>query len=152
MAHKFAAVLATDNRTATRRARQAKALREIAEARDYVGKPLSDNELAERFRDHIAELDKALAQASGVRAMVKTLESWRDALPTRLPKGFGIWKGVDYDFEGLGASSKLWRDKDANCCPSGGDALIDFAIEGRSLVLKDVRVDIVERWRPRRTD
>ncbi|QDX25840.1 hypothetical protein FPZ54_07255 [Sphingomonas suaedae] len=268
LAHKFAAVLMAGNRTATWEARRKAALREIAQARDYEGKPLSDVELAQRFRDQIADLDKALAQTQSVREMVKTpsargetcmatwldqrcrvtssgilwsktgqsiywqmmdgassedgvgagivlwagsgfgtakligwsfdgvffepprltqdgmiwvpgrvmgtgngnadllfewdeaskswqdieLESWRDSLGSKLPKGFGIWKGVDYDFEGLGAASKLWRESDANCCPSGGDALLDFAIRDRKLILTDVRVDIVEKRRARPKD
>lgn len=268
LAHKFAAVMALGNRTATWQARHDATLRTIRAALNYDDKPMDDVELEQTFRDAIADYDKALKQAQGVRTMVKTpsargetcmatwldqgcrvtasgilwskvgqsiywqmmdgasgddgvgagivlwagsghgtakligwsfdgvvyepprmtqdgmiwvpgrvagtgngnadllfkwdhasqswqdieLESWRDALPMKLPKGFGIWKGVDYDFEGMGASSKLWRDKDGNCCPSGGEALLEFAITGRSLVLKDVRVDIVEKWAPRRKD
>lgn len=268
LAHKFAAVMALGNRTATWQARHDAALRTIRAAVNYDGKPMDDAELEQAFRDPIAEYDKALAQAKGVRTMVKTpsargetcmatwldqgcrvtssgilwgeggqsiywqmmdgasgedgigagivlwagtgygtakligwsfdgvhyepprltqggmiwvpgrvmgtgngnadllfkwdadskswqdidLDSWRDALPAKLPKGFGIWKGVDYDFEGTGAFSKLWRDKDGNCCPSGGEARLDFAIEGRTLVLKDVDADIVEKWAPRRRD
>jgi hypothetical protein len=268
LAHKFAAVMAQGNRTATWQARHDATLRSIRAGLNYDGKPMDDVELAQTFRDAIVEYDKALAQAKGVRTMVKTpsargetcmatwldqgcrvsasgilwgkdgqsiywqimegasgadgvgagivlwagsgfgtakligwsfdgvvyepprltqggmiwvpgrvagtgdgnadllfqwddaskswqdieLDSWRDALPGKLPKGFGIWKGVDYDFEGMGATSKLWRDKDANCCPSGGEARLDFTIKGRSLVLSDVDVDIVERWVPRRRD
>lgn len=268
LAHKFAAVMALGNRTATWQARHDAVLSEIRAALNYDDKPMSDVELEQTFRSAIDEYDKALEQAQGVRTMIKTpsarsqtcmakwldqgcgvtasgilwrkdgqpvhwqmmdgasgedgigagivlwaesghgtakligwsfdgvvyepprmtqggmiwvpgrvagtgngnadllfkwddaseswqdieLESWRNALPSKLPKGFGIWKGVDYDFEGLAASSKLWRDKDGNCCPSGGEALLEFAIDGRSLVLKDVRVDIVEKWAPRRKD
>ncbi len=268
LAHKFAAVMALGNRTATWQARHDAILRTIRAAVNYDGKPMDDVELEQTFRDAIAEYDKALEQAQGVRTMIKTpsarsqtcmakwfdqgcgvtasgilwrkdgqpvhwqmmdgasgadgigagivlwaesghgtakligwsfdgvvyepprmtqdgmiwvpgrvagtgdgnadllfkwddaskawqdieLESWRDALPGKLPKGFGIWKGVDYDFEGMGATSKLWRDKDGNCCPSGGEALLEFAITGRSLVLKEVRVDLVEKWVPRRKD
>ncbi len=257
LAHKFAAVMALGNRTATWQARHDRTLREIGAALDYEGKPMSDVALDQTFRDAIADYDKALAQAQGVRAMIKTpsarsqtcmakwldqgcgvtasgilwrkdgepvhwqmmdgasgedgtgagivlwaesghgtakligwsfdgvvyepprmtqdgmiwvpgrragtgdgnadllfkwdadsaswqdieLESWRDALPAKLPKGFGIWKGVDYDFEGMAATSKLWRDKDGNCCPSGGEALLEFAIDRRSLVLRQVDVD-----------
>jgi len=268
IAHKFAAVMALGNRTATWQARHDAVLREIRAALDYEGKPMDDVALEQTFHDAIANYDKALAQAQGVRTMIKTpsarsqicmakwldrgcgvvasgtlwqkdgqpvhwqmmdgasgddgigagiilwaesghgtakaigwafdgvvyepprmtqdgmiwvpgrtmgtgngnadllfkwdaaskswqdieLESWRDALPAKLPKGFGIWKGVDYDFEGLGATSKLWRDKDPNCCPSGGEALLEFAISGRKLMLKDVRADIVAKWAPRQTD
>ncbi|MBX3594378.1 hypothetical protein [Sphingomonas sp.] len=259
---KFMQVIATGNRTATWQARQAEALREIRTARDYDGKPIDDDALAQRFRDFIEQLDAALSQAKGVRDYVKTpsargetcmaswlnqgcrvtasgilwdksgrsvywqmmegasardgvgagivlwagsgygtarligfsfdgvvyeppritqggliwvpgrragtgegnadllyrwddgagawqdieLESWRDGLDARLPKGFGIWKGIDYDFEGMGGFSKLWRDKDGNCCPSGGDATLNFEIRGRSLALTEVRTDIVARW------
>lgn len=257
LAHKFAAVMALGNRTATWQARHDRTLREIRAALDYEGKPMSDVALDQTFRDAIADYDKALQQAQGVRAMIKTpsarsqtcmakwldqgcgvtasgilwrkdgqpvhwqmmdgassedgtgagivlwaesghgtakligwsfdgvvyepprmtqdgmiwvpgrragtgdgnadllfkwdvdsaswqdieLESWRDALPAKLPKGFGIWKGVEYDFEGMAATSKLWRDKDGNCCPSGGAALLEFAIDRRSLVLRQVDVD-----------
>lgn len=262
MAHKFAAVIATGNRTATWRARHDAALRDIKAGVDYDGKPLSDDDLAERFRDHIHDLDTALAQAKGTRPMIKApsarsetcmatwldqgcrvtssgilwadkdrpiywqmmdgasaqdgisagiilwaetghgtarligwsfdgvhfepprvtqggmiwvpgrrigsgngnadllfawdektgawqdieLESWRDDLASKLPRGFGIWKGVDYDFEGMGAFSKLWRDRDGNCCPSGGEAILDFEIDGRRLKLTRLRADIVEKW------
>ncbi|MBA4763464.1 hypothetical protein [Sphingomonas sp.] len=262
LAHKFAAVMALGNRTATWQARHDAVLREIRAALNYDGKPMDDVELEQTFRSAIADYDKALEQAQDVRTMIKTpsarsqtcmakwldrgcgvtasgilwrkdgqpvhwqmmdgasaedgigagivlwaesghgtakligwsfdgvvyepprmtqdgmiwvpgrvagtgngnadllfkwdeaskswqdieLESWRDALPGKLPKGFGIWKGVDYDFEGLAASSKLWRDKDANCCPSGGEALLEFAIEGRRLMLREARTDIVEKW------
>lgn len=268
LAHKFAAVMALGNRTATWQARHDAVLRTIRAALDYDGKPMDDVALEQALRDAIADYDKALAQAKGVRTMVKTpsargetcmatwldqgcrvtasgilwsktgqslywqmmegasgadgvgagivlwagsgfgtakligwsfdgvvyepprmtqdgmiwvpgrvagtgdgnadllfkrddasqswqdieLERWREALPAKLPRGFGIWKGVDYDFEGMGATSKLWRDKDANCCPTGGDAQLSFAIVGRSLTLKDIDADIVEKWAPRRKD
>ncbi|MEG3180653.1 hypothetical protein [Sphingomonas sp. LT1P40] len=260
IAQKFAAVLATGNRSATWQARHDAVLREVKGGRDYESKRLSDDGIAQIFRDHIADLDKAIEQAKGVRTMVKTpsatgdicmskwldrgcrvtasgvlrakdgrkiywqmqdgasgldgigagiilwagsgygtakligysfdgvtyesprmtgdgmiwvpgrvigtgngnadllfrfnavagwgdieLESWWSTLPARLPKGFGVWKGVEYDFEGLAATSKLWRDKDPNCCPSGGEVMLDFEIEGRKLVLNDVRPDIVEK-------
>ncbi len=263
MERKFATIVATGNRTATWQARHDAVLRRLRIGLDYEGQRLSDVAVEQIFRDHIADLDKGLAQSRGVRAMVKTpsasgdrcistwldqgcrvtasgvlrakdgrrihwqmqdgasgddgvgagiilwaasnagtakligysfdgvfydpprltqggmlwvpgrvmgtgngnadllfrwdattgwqdieLESWRDSLDAKLPKGFGVWKGVEYDFEGLAATSKLWRDKDANCCPSGGDVQLDFEIEGRKLVLKDVRPDIVEKWAP----
>ncbi len=60
------------------------------------------------------------------------IESWRDDLDDYLPEGFGIWKGVRYDFDEMFAFSKVWRDDDGNCCATGGDAFIDFTIaDGR---------------------
>lgn len=72
--------------------------------------------------------------------------SWRDTLEDRLPKGFSAWQGIDYDFVGMGGRSPLWRDTDANCCPSGGRLTLGFRIEGTSLVLDKVDPDIVEKW------
>ncbi|NGM20454.1 hypothetical protein G3576_10550 [Roseomonas stagni] len=72
-------------------------------------------------------------------------ESWRAALPARLPAGLGAWQGVEYDAESLSARTPLWREQDGNCCPSGGTARIDFRLEGRSLVLAAVSLDSVAR-------
>ena len=65
-------------------------------------------------------------------------ETWRDSLDDRLPTGLGVWQGVEFNYEGLSAKTSLWQDSDANCCASGGDAWLSFAIEGEALVLKDV--------------
>ncbi len=72
--------------------------------------------------------------------------SWRDTLEDRLPKGFSAWQGIDYDFNGMGGRSPLWRDSDANCCPSGGSMTLGFSIKGTSLMLDEVDPDIVEKW------
>lgn len=72
-------------------------------------------------------------------------ESWKEALPARLPRGLGVWQAVDYDLEAPGARGLLWRDDDANCCPTGGSAFFDLAIEGRSLRLSAVQLDEVAR-------
>jgi hypothetical protein len=253
------------NRTATWQARHDRTLAEIRAAVNYDGKPMDDEELAQRFRDAIADYDRALAQGQTTRPTIKPpsahgescmskwldqgctvpasgvlrhgdqvvhwqmmtgasgedgvgsgiilwhsktpgtaqligwsfdgvifdpprmtdsgmiwvpgrragtgegnadllfawdeasgswqdidLESWQGTVQSKLPRGFGIWKGIDYDFNGMGGASKLWRDRDPNCCPSGGEATLDFAIEGRTLVLKSVDVDIVEKWAPRK--
>jgi hypothetical protein len=76
------------------------------------------------------------------------LASWRDALDRRLPAGLGVWKGVDYDFEGLGAATELWRSDDANCCPTGGQAHLRFAIESDSLKLESLQVHEATGWKP----
>jgi hypothetical protein len=74
--------------------------------------------------------------------------SWRDTLEDRLPKGFSAWQGIDYDFNGMGGRSPLWRDTDANCCASGGSLTLGFSIRGTSLILDEVDPDIVEKWAP----
>lgn len=66
------------------------------------------------------------------------VESWRDDIGRFLPSGFGLWKGVDYGFAAMLAHSAVWRDSDANCCPTGGDAYLQFAIENDTLVLTDL--------------
>jgi hypothetical protein len=72
--------------------------------------------------------------------------SWRDTLEARLPKGFSAWQGIEYDFNGMGGRSPLWRDSDPNCCASGGTLALRFSIAGTSLMLDEVDPDIVEKW------
>lgn len=75
-------------------------------------------------------------------------QSWRADLAKRLPKGFGAWKGIDYDFMGLGGTTELWRDSDANCCATGGRAYLSFDIKGDSLKLDGIQADIATGWKP----
>jgi hypothetical protein len=63
---------------------------------------------------------------------------WGDAVEDRLPAGHAIRKGVVIDFDALAATSAVWRDGDANCCPTGGEATIRFAIAADALVVVDV--------------
>jgi len=56
------------------------------------------------------------------------MAGWKTELPDRLPRGLGLWKGVEYDYYGLSSAFPLWREDDANCCPSGGDAYVAFRI------------------------
>jgi len=71
-------------------------------------------------------------------------ESWKAEVGPLLPDGLEIWKGVDYDFADwyyaeYTARTELWRAGDANCCPSGGWAIIHFNIVDN--VLLPVSVD-----------
>ena len=68
------------------------------------------------------------------------LESWSSLAGDLLPEGLAIWQGVDYDFDDwfygeLNARTPLWRNDDGNCCPSGGQATVHFAIQDYSLVV-----------------
>lgn len=63
------------------------------------------------------------------------IESWRAVLDEQMPEGLGLWKGVDYRWPEFMAVSSVWRDDDANCCPTGGNAILDFMVEGASLRL-----------------
>lgn len=70
------------------------------------------------------------------------IDSWFDAVSPMLPDGLGIWKGVDFDFgdwywTNYLARTPLWKDDDANCCPTGGWAEIELEIEdGRLMPIK----------------
>ena len=68
-------------------------------------------------------------------------ESWVKDVVARLPAGLEIWKGIWPDLETMTARTGLYRRDDANCCPTGGSALIHLTIrEGRfvldSLILE----------------
>lgn len=71
------------------------------------------------------------------------LDSWLATIGELLPEGLEIWKGVDYGFsdwfyEDFTARTPLWRGDDANCCPSGGWAIVHFEIEDAVLVARRV--------------
>ena len=71
------------------------------------------------------------------------MKSWRATIAEHLPGGLQIWKGVQYDFRdpwsGLVARTALWRGGDANCCPTGGQGEIAFAITDDGLVVTELR-------------
>lgn len=75
------------------------------------------------------------------------LDQWLNTIDEELPDGLQIWKGVDYGFNewfygSLTARTPLWKQEDANCCPSGGWAIIHFDID-RDNVLIATRVDLL---------
>ena len=71
------------------------------------------------------------------------ITSWKAALEERLPPELSVWKGVRYYFDGMEAETSLWReDRDANCCPTGGTAIIRFRIEGDALVIDAVQAQL----------
>jgi hypothetical protein len=64
------------------------------------------------------------------------MDQWLTDIGDMLPPGLEIWKGVEYDFSrpwsGLVARTPLWRSDDANCCGTGGSAVITLEIvDGR---------------------
>lgn len=63
------------------------------------------------------------------------MNSWKDELRTRLPDGMGLWKGVEYDYYGLSSYFPIWRDSDANCCATGGNAYAVFKIVDNRLAI-----------------
>ncbi len=71
------------------------------------------------------------------------MHGWLETLGDKLPPGLEIWNAVHYDFRypgwGLSARTPLWRPTDANCCPSGGEAIVDLAIKDGRLIATAVR-------------
>lgn len=83
----------------------------------------------------VRNADILFVKEGGKRWRNIDLDTWWDELPDHLPKGFEIWKGVEYEAGGLFALGSLWSSDDANCCPSGGQVMLDFRIEGDRLKL-----------------
>jgi hypothetical protein len=67
-------------------------------------------------------------------------ESWEKDLTTRLRPGVSIWKGIWPAFPDLHAEAGLYREGDANCCPSGGTAKIQLALKSRRFVIESLTV------------
>ena len=55
---------------------------------------------------------------------------WVRQLNAHLPPGHGIWKGIRVDYATLTGTTAVWRDADANCCPSGGELWFSLRIAG----------------------
>jgi hypothetical protein len=66
-------------------------------------------------------------------------ESWMKDLDSKIPKGLQIWKGIWPDYRTMTAETGVYREGDANCCPTGGKVLIRLDLANHSIVLKDVR-------------
>lgn len=62
-------------------------------------------------------------------------DSWRRDLQARLPDRHGIRKGIPVDIRNMRFESPLWRDGDANCCPTGGNVRVE-------LIIRDGRLEI----------
>ncbi len=73
------------------------------------------------------------------------MESWWATLPARLPPGFEVRQAVAYDLSEMIATARLWRAEDAECCAGGGNALLEFEIADRRLVLAGVGLNAVAR-------
>lgn len=67
--------------------------------------------------------------------------SWRAGLDARLPDGLQVWKGVQFRWPMLTAQTPLWMSDDANCCATGGEATLTFAIRDGVLLLSDVTAE-----------
>jgi hypothetical protein len=60
-----------------------------------------------------------------------------EALKSILPEGLGVWKGGGLDMKSLKYHMPVWKEGDANCCPTGGMVDISFRLEaGRLLITR----------------
>jgi hypothetical protein len=79
---------------------------------------------------------------------------WRDARWVRVdfapferdvdavvPKGRGIWKGIWPDLDAMTFETQLWKNDDANCCPTGGAIRGALQLDGTKLRAADLRVE-----------
>ncbi len=63
------------------------------------------------------------------------IEEIGTTVQTLLPNGYGVWKGGGLDMEAMKYRSGVWKDGDANCCPSGGTVEVDFRLEENRIVV-----------------
>lgn len=65
---------------------------------------------------------------------------WQRDLQKRLPKGLGVWKGPWPDLRKMHFESSLWRDSDANCCPTGGTVEAELGLDGTRLLIRALKI------------
>ncbi|HEX4925983.1 MAG TPA: hypothetical protein VFV50_17960 [Bdellovibrionales bacterium] len=68
-------------------------------------------------------------------------ESWYDELVKKIPADTKILKGVWPDFKTMTATAYLYKDKDPNCCPTGGKANASLGLSNGRIVLKSVSLE-----------
>lgn len=72
-------------------------------------------------------------------------QSWVDDLETRLPGGCSVIRETLVNFEEMKASNYLWKESDANCCPTCGRFSATLALEEGRLVIKDLQHNLKAR-------
>ncbi len=68
-------------------------------------------------------------------------QAWITDLQRRLPRGLSVRKGPWPDLDAMTFDSPLWKEGDANCCPSGGVVYVELGIEGDRLVIRSLKVE-----------
>ena len=63
------------------------------------------------------------------------IESIPNVLRSILPSGSGVWKGGGLDMRSLSYHMPVWKEGDANCCPSGGTVDLKFRLDGARLIV-----------------
>ncbi|MHA3903405.1 hypothetical protein ACTPOE_07525 [Castellaniella sp. WN] len=66
---------------------------------------------------------------------------WESGLQKRIPRGTSIDKGVNLNLGGLSAQAWLYREGDANCCPTGGSVDVTLKRTGHRLAIESLRID-----------
>ena len=56
-----------------------------------------------------------------------------------LPAGFGVRKGGGLDMAALSYHMPVWKETDANCCPTGGSVDVKFRLNGNRIVVTSKR-------------
>lgn len=97
---------------------------------------------------HIPASESGSAQLNHEIMYVWAHDGWRDVdvtswlrdLDHRLPKGFGVQKGIYPDYTKMTASTPLWRNNEAPC-PTGGRASVDLQWRGDRIALRGLRIE-----------
>jgi hypothetical protein len=74
------------------------------------------------------------------RWMPVEARSWLRDLAPRLPRGASVRAGVTPEAETMSARVPLYRQGDADCCPSGGVAHVELGVAGGRFTVRAVTV------------
>lgn len=68
-------------------------------------------------------------------------EAWTAELRRQLPDGLQIWKGIWPDLRSMTAKAGLYRQDDANCCPTGGIARLRLAVRDMQFIIDSLTIE-----------
>jgi hypothetical protein len=63
------------------------------------------------------------------------------AVRSVLPTGYGVWKGGGLNMADLRYHMPVWKDGDANCCPTGGSVDVRFHLDGNRIIVNSKLFD-----------
>jgi len=66
---------------------------------------------------------------------LRVQERIQEELGRLLPAGHGVWKGGGFDIRTLTFSHSIWKEGNANCCPTGGSVTLNFRLSAGRLEL-----------------
>ena len=69
-----------------------------------------------------------------------------NSLSRALPKDHSVWKGGGLDFEKITFSHAVWKDGDANCCPSGGRVDLKLSLKDGKIIVVEERYTSQYDW------